>query len=79
MTNDGLLPAGILTTSGVAVAVKVSGSPLGSLAERLTTRSVPLLASVGLGFAYGLYAAFAMVALLFVLKVLPETRGRRLG
>jgi SP family sugar:H+ symporter-like MFS transporter len=43
------------------------------------TRTFPLLAGVGLGFAYGLYTAFAALAFIFVLKVLPKTRGRALS
>jgi SP family sugar:H+ symporter-like MFS transporter len=39
----------------------------------------PLLAGVGLELAYGLYAAFAALAFLFALRVLPETRGRALS
>jgi len=39
----------------------------------------PLLAGVGLQLAYGLYAAFAALAFLFALRVLPETRGRALS
>jgi SP family sugar:H+ symporter-like MFS transporter len=42
------------------------------------TRTFPLLADVGLGFAYSLYAVFAVLALLFVWKAVPETRGRTL-
>jgi SP family sugar:H+ symporter-like MFS transporter len=45
----------------------------------LVTRTFPLLAGIGLGVAYGLYAAFAVLAFLFVLKVLPETRERSLS
>ena len=37
------------------------------------------MAGVGLGFAYGLYAVFAVLAFIFVLKALPETRGRALS
>jgi SP family sugar:H+ symporter-like MFS transporter len=40
------------------------------------TRSFPLLAGLGLGLAYAGYAAFSALALVFVWKVLPETRGR---
>lgn len=36
-------------------------------------------ADAGLGFAYGLYTAFAVPASLFALKVLPETKGRLLS
>jgi MFS transporter, SP family, sugar:H+ symporter len=38
-----------------------------------------LFAGVGLGFAYALYTVFAVVAFIFVLKALPETRGRALS
>jgi len=43
------------------------------------TRTFPLLADVGLGFAYSLYAAFAVLALVFVWRALPETKGRTLA
>ena len=43
------------------------------------TMSFPvLLASVGLGMAYGLYAAFGLLAFILVKKLLRETRGRTL-
>lgn len=43
------------------------------------TLSFPLLlASVGLGMAYGLYAAFGVLAFILVKKLLRETRGRTL-
>lgn len=45
----------------------------------LVTRTFPLLADAGLGVAYGLYTAFAVLALLFALKMLPETRERSLS
>jgi hypothetical protein len=38
----------------------------------------PLLAEAGLTFAYGLYAAFAFVSLLFVMYLVRETRGMEL-
>ena len=40
------------------------------------TQSFPHLAGLGLGVAYAAYAAFSALALVFVWKVLPETRGR---
>jgi sugar transport protein len=43
------------------------------------TRTFPLLAAAGLGIAYGIYAAFALLAALFIWKFLPETRGRTLS
>jgi hypothetical protein len=30
---------------------------------------------MGLAFAYGLYAAFALISLIFVLKAVRETKG----
>jgi MFS transporter, SP family, sugar:H+ symporter len=43
------------------------------------TMSFPvLLASVGLGMAYGIYAAFGLLAFVLVKKLLRETRGRTL-
>jgi SP family sugar:H+ symporter-like MFS transporter len=45
----------------------------------LVTRTFPLLADVGLGVAYGLYTAFAVLAFVFALKTLPETKGRSLS
>lgn len=38
----------------------------------------PALASVGLGLAYGLYTAFAVLSFLFVLRFVKETKGRQL-
>ncbi|HST06715.1 MAG TPA: MFS transporter [Gemmatimonadaceae bacterium] len=43
------------------------------------TRTFPVRADVGLGIAYSLYAGFAVLALFFVWKTLPETKGRALG
>lgn len=43
------------------------------------TRTFPLLAGLGLGVAYGLYAGFAALALVFAMRRLPETRGRVLA
>ncbi len=37
-----------------------------------------LLASIGLGLAYGLYAAFGLVAFFFVKKFIQETKGKSL-
>ncbi len=38
------------------------------------TFTFPVLAGVGLSFAYGIYTAFAVLALIFALRVLPETK-----
>jgi SP family sugar:H+ symporter-like MFS transporter len=65
---------GDLRTVAVAVCTAVNW-----LTNWLVTRTFPLLAGVGLGFAYGLYTVFAVLAFVFVLKALPETRGRALS
>lgn len=43
------------------------------------TRSFPTLADISLGLAYSLYTVFAILAFLFVLKILPETKNRTLS
>jgi SP family sugar:H+ symporter-like MFS transporter len=37
-----------------------------------------LLGSIGLGFSYGIYAAFGLIAFFFVKKFIKETKGRTL-
>jgi MFS transporter, SP family, sugar:H+ symporter len=63
-----------LRTTAVAVCTAVNWTT-----NWLVTQSFPILASIGLGLAYGLYAGFAALAVLFVWKMLPETRGRTLS
>ena len=63
-----------LRTSAVAVATAANW-----LTNWVVTRTFPLLAGMGLGVAYGVYAGFALVAVFFALKKLPETRGRRMS
>ena len=38
----------------------------------------PALSEVSLALTYGLYAAFAVLSLVFVLWAVPETKGREL-
>jgi hypothetical protein len=45
------------------------------LANFAITSTFPALAEMGLSFAYGLYAAFALLSLLFVWFGVRETRG----
>jgi sugar porter (SP) family MFS transporter len=45
------------------------------LANFLITSTFPALAEIGLSFAYGLYAAFALISLLFVVFAVRETKG----
>lgn len=54
--------------------------PIGSgrLANWAISTSFPSLAAAGLVFAYGLYALFAALAPLFVMKTVRETKGREL-
>jgi SP family sugar:H+ symporter-like MFS transporter len=62
-----------LRTTAVAVCTAVNW-----MTNWVVTRTFPLLAGVGLGFTYGFYAVFAVLAFIFVLKALPETKGRAL-
>ncbi|GLI26278.1 MFS transporter [Agromyces rhizosphaerae] len=48
------------------------------IANFLITVSFPALAGLSLVFTYGMYAAFAALSFLFVLRFIPETRGRSL-
>jgi MFS transporter, SP family, sugar:H+ symporter len=48
------------------------------LANWAISTTFPTLASAGLVFAYGLYATFAFLALIFVLRAVRETKGREL-
>jgi MFS transporter, SP family, sugar:H+ symporter len=48
------------------------------LANWLISTTFPALADVGLFLAYGLYTAFAALALVFVLRAVRETKGREL-
>ena len=45
------------------------------LANFAITSSFPVMAQFSLPFSYGVYAAFAAISLLFVLKFVRETRG----
>jgi pimeloyl-ACP methyl ester carboxylesterase len=45
------------------------------LANFAITSSFPPMAQFSLPFSYGLYAFFALLSLLFVLKFVRETRG----
>ncbi len=48
------------------------------IANFIVSQTFPLLASAGLGFAYGIYAAMAFLSLIFVWRAVRETRGREL-
>ena len=59
----------------IALAVAAAAQWLANFA---ITSSFPALAELGLPFAYGLYAAFALLSFLFVLGAVRETRGLEL-
>ena len=48
------------------------------LANFAISTSFPVMADVGLGFAYGFYTLFALLSFLIVHKLVPENRGRDL-
>jgi SP family sugar:H+ symporter-like MFS transporter len=48
------------------------------LANWLITTTFPVLAKIGLGLAYGVYTTFALLALIFVIKAVHETKGKEL-
>lgn len=48
------------------------------VANWLITSTFPALSRVGLDFAYGLYAAFALLAFIFVVRAVRETKGKEL-
>ena len=60
-----------------AIALAVAASAQW-LANFLITATFPSLAEVGLAFAYGLYALFAVVSFVFVLRSVRETKGMEL-
>jgi SP family sugar:H+ symporter-like MFS transporter len=48
------------------------------LANFAITTTFPIIAELGLSFAYGLYATFAALSFVFVLTAVQETKGREL-
>ena len=63
--------------------IRGSGLAVSGLAQWLSnfaiTMTFPiLLASIGLGGAYGFYAAFAALSIFFILKFVHETKGKEL-
>lgn len=61
---------------GAALAVSASAQWVANFAVTMTFPI--LLTGIGLGGAYGLYAASALISILFVSIYVKETRGRRL-
>lgn len=48
------------------------------LANFVVSTTFPVMADVGLWFAYGFYTFFALISLFFVTKFVPETKGKEL-
>ena len=48
------------------------------IANWIVSTTFPALKDAGLGLAYGIYATFAFLSLLFVLKFVRETKGQEL-
>lgn len=48
------------------------------IANWVVSTSFPVLKNVGLGLAYGLYAVFAALSFIFVLRFVSESKGREL-
>ncbi len=63
------------TIRGTALGLAAAAQWLANFA---ISTSFPRFADIGLGFAYGFYTTFAVLSLLFVLKFVPETKGREL-
>jgi SP family sugar:H+ symporter-like MFS transporter len=61
---------------GAALALSGATNWVANFAVTLTF--LPLLKGAGLAAAYGLYAAAAVISLLFVLAAVRETKGRTL-
>lgn len=59
----------------IALAVAAAAQWLANFA---ITATFPKLAEIGLSFAYGLYAAFALLSFAFVLAAVRETKGMEL-
>jgi len=60
-----------------AIALAVAASAQW-IANFVITATFPSLAELGLSFAYGLYAAFALVSFVFVQRAVRETKGMEL-
>ncbi|HZJ05351.1 MAG TPA: sugar porter family MFS transporter [Nocardioidaceae bacterium] len=62
--------------------IRASGIALAAAAQWLANFAIsvsfPRLSGIGLGFTYGMYATFALLSLVFVLKGIKETKGREL-
>lgn len=60
---------------GTALGIAAAAQWLANFAISTT---FPAMAEIGLSFAYGFYTAFAALSFFFVLRFVPETKGRQL-
>lgn len=60
-----------------AYAISIAGAA-NWVANFVVSQTFPSLAAAGLGMAYGLYTAMAILSFFFVLRFVKETRGREL-
>ena len=65
--------AAAATASALAVAAAAQW-----VANFAISTTFPVLADIGLSFAYAFYAFFALLSLFFVFYKIPETRGKEL-
>ncbi|MEQ3553317.1 sugar porter family MFS transporter [Pseudonocardia nematodicida] len=54
------------------------GAAVQWIANFVVSTTFPVLADLGLAVAYGLYTAFALASLVFVVRFVPETRNKQL-
>ncbi|TDC89370.1 sugar porter family MFS transporter [Actinomadura sp. 7K507] len=62
----------------IRAAALAVGAATQWIANFVITTTFPAISGVSLGAAYGLYALFAVLALVFVVRAVPETKGREL-
>lgn len=60
---------------GTALGIAAAAQWLANFAISTT---FPAMAEIGLSFAYGFYTAFALLSFFFVLRLVPETKGKQL-
>src|SRR5690606_33571610 len=74
----------VLVLLGEMFNNRIRGTALGIaaaaqwLANFAISTTFPAMAEIGLSFAYGFYTAFAALSFFFVLRFVPETKGRQL-
>ncbi|TDC51144.1 MFS transporter [Actinomadura sp. KC345] len=62
----------------IRAAALAVGAATQWIANFVITTTFPAISGVSLGLAYGLYTLFAVLAFVFVMRAVPETKGREL-